>query len=251
MIIFFSGTGNSRYVADMLGDLLNDTVVDAHSYIRERKAATFKSEKPWVFVAPAYVSAPPQIFMTFLERCHFQGEKKAYFIATCAGGMGACPDYYHRFAEKMGLTDMGTNQIVMPQNYIIYFQTKRSEVNDAIIRKAVPVILDIAGKILGEQPLEHSGMKKWEVVTTRPIVKPYYKLFMKTQKFYASDACVSCGKCVDLCPLGNIRLHLGRPSWGPVCTHCMACINSCPTAAIQYGKMTIGKPRYICDKYNA
>lgn len=249
MIIVFSGTGNSRYVADMLGDILNDKVADANDFIRRRKATTFKSEKPFVFVSPVYVSAPPLVFTRFLEKCRFKGTKKAYFICTCAGGMGASPYYWSKFAKKMGLEDMGTNQIIMPQNYIIYFKTKRKEVCDQLIRKASPKILNIAQKILSGKRLDPSSMKKWEVVATKPIVKPYYRLFMKTDKFYASDACVHCGKCEKICPLGNIHMKDEMPEWGNVCTHCMACINSCPTVAIQYGKWTWGKPRYVCDKY--
>ncbi|MCQ2509684.1 MAG: EFR1 family ferrodoxin [Lachnospiraceae bacterium] len=244
MIIVFSGTGNSRYIADMLGDLLNDEVVSANDYIRRRKATTFKSEKPFIFVSPVYVSAPPLVFTAFLEKCRFTGSKKAYFICTCAGGMGASPYYWSAFAKKMGLEDCGTNQIIMPQNYIIYFKTKREEINDVLIQRAAPKVLNIAQKIIAGKPLEPSGMKKWEIIATRPIVKPYYKLFMKTDKFYASDACISCGKCEKVCPLGNIRLKDGQPVWGKTCTHCMACINYCPTAAIQYGKLTWGKPRY-------
>lgn len=249
MIIVFSGTGNSRYIADMLGDVLNDEVVDANTYIRNRKAAVFKSKKPFVFVSPVYVSAPPMYFTSFLEKCRFTGSKKAYFIASCAGGMGATPHYWSAFAKKMGLEDMGTNKVIMPQNYIIYFKTKRKEVCDQLVRKAAPVILKIAQKILSEQHLDPSGMKKWEIVTTKPILKPYYKLFMKTDKFYTSDACVHCGKCEKICPLGNIRMKDEQVTWGKACMHCMACINSCPTAAIQYGKLTWGKPRYVCDKY--
>ena len=39
-------------------------------------------------------------------------------------------------------------------------------------------------------------------------------------------------------------LQNGKPVWGQDCTHCMACICYCPTEAIEYGKMSLGKPRY-------
>ena len=51
----------------------------------------------------------------------------------------------------------------------------------------------------------------------------------------ATDACIGCGKCVELCPLNNIRLENGKPVWGKHCTHCMACICYCPKEAIEYG----------------
>ena len=59
-----------------------------------------------------------------------------------------------------------------------------------------------------------------------------------------SEACIGCGKCVELCPLSNIYLENGKPVWGKNCTHCMACICYCPKEAIEYGRKSKGKPRY-------
>lgn len=50
-----------------------------------------------------------------------------------------------------------------------------------------------------------------------------------------------------LCPLNNITLEDGKPLWGGNCTHCMACISYCPTEAIEYGRRSVGKPRYRCE----
>ena len=57
MIIYFSGTGNSRYAADMLADLLGDETLDSAQYIRTGESAHIHSEKPLVFLCPTYVSA--------------------------------------------------------------------------------------------------------------------------------------------------------------------------------------------------
>lgn len=69
---------------------------------------------------------------------------------------------------------------------------------------------------------------------------------MHSKKFYATNKCISCGKCENVCPLKNIHLKEGKPIWGNNCTHCMACICSCPKAAIEYGKHTKNRERYIC-----
>ena len=45
-----------------------------------------------------------------------------------------------------------------------------------------------------------------------------------------------------------IQLRENKPVWGRNCTHCMACICYCPTEAIEYGKKSIGKPRYQFEK---
>ncbi len=36
----------------------------------------------------------------------------------------------------------------------------------------------------------------------------------------------------------------GKPVWGGNCAHCMACICRCGAEAIEYGKKSLGKPRY-------
>ena len=71
-------------------------------------------------------------------------------------------------------------------------------------------------------------------------------MFVKDKAFRATDACISCGKCVEGCPLRNIRLEDGKPQWGGNCTHCMACINYCPMDAIEYGMASRKRHHYTC-----
>lgn len=52
MIVYFTGTGNSRYCAEFLADRLQDSCTDAFHFIRDGIAADLSSEKPWVFVSP-------------------------------------------------------------------------------------------------------------------------------------------------------------------------------------------------------
>ena len=61
---------------------------------------------------------------------------------------------------------------------------------------------------------------------------------------YDLNACIGCGRCVELCPQNNVHLKNGKPVWGKNCTHCMACICYCPKEAIEYGEKSKGKPRY-------
>ena len=80
-----------------------------------------------------------------------------------------------------------------------------------------------------------------------PVNPIFYKCFVKADAFTANDKCIGCGKCAKMCPLNNIELKNSKPVWGKNCTHCMACICLCPTEAIEYGKKSVGKPRYHLD----
>ena len=56
-------------------------------------------------------------------------------------------------------------------------------------------------------------------------------------------ACIDCGLCEKVCPVGNITVT-DRPVWGGNCTQCLACYHVCPVHAVEYGKMTGKKGQY-------
>ena len=244
MIIYFSGTGNSRFVAKKIAELTRDELCDATRYTREGKGAVFSKPGNYVFVSPVYVSAPPRAFLDFVRKSSFPNNVRAYFIMTCAGGMGGSPEYCRRIASEKGFAYLGTAQVCMPQNYIAFFKTHEAAENREKVREALPVIEGIADFILEGTELPDPGMKAWEFLSTEMIIGMYYKDFMKAKAFRATEACIGCGRCSAVCPLANIALRDKRPVWGDNCTHCMACINLCPKQAIEYGKKTVGKPRY-------
>lgn len=62
------------------------------------------------------------------------------------------------------------------------------------------------------------------------------------------NTCIGCGQCVKRCPMNNISIKDNKPVWKSCCTHCMACICYCPLEAIEYGKKSVGKPRYQFEK---
>ena len=244
MILYFSGTGNSRFAAKEIAEATGDELVSAVPYIREGRSAVFDKPGAYVFVSPIYVSAPPVAFMDFIRRSSFPNDCRAYFVMTCAGGMGGAPGYCLKLASEKAFTYMGTAEVEMPQNYIAMFQTGSPEENRAKIEAARPKLAQIANAVKDCRSLPDPGMKSWELLSTKMILGMYYKGFMSAKPFTVTDRCIGCGRCTAVCPLGNIELKDKKPVWGKKCTHCMACINLCPKEAIEYGRHTRGKPRY-------
>ncbi|MBO4680647.1 MAG: EFR1 family ferrodoxin [Clostridiales bacterium] len=244
MVFYFSGTGNSRFVAKRIAEAISQEAVDITTYTRTMDRPEFTDKGVYVFVCPSYMSAPARAMTDFVEWAGFPSGVKAYFIVTCAASMGITPRVTKEICEKRGLQYMGAAQIEMPQNYIALFTTKKVEENIDIIEKAENEIDRIAPLILNGEVLETKKIGSVEYSVTKWVRDVYYKDFMKTKKFKATDKCISCQKCVKICPLSNITMKDGKPSWGDKCTHCMACINQCPKDAIEYGKGSVGKPRY-------
>ena len=244
MVFYFSGTGNSRFVARNIARALGQEAFDITAYTKTMKRPDFTETGVYVFVCPSYMSAPARAITDFVEWAGFPSGIKAYFIVTCAASMGITPRVASELCEKKNMKYMGAAQIEMPQNYIALFTTKKVEENIDIIEKAEIEIDRIAELIKKGEVLETKKIGSVEYSVTKWVRDVYYKDFMKTKKFKATDKCISCQKCVKVCPLSNITMKDKRPSWGTKCTHCMACINQCPVDAIEYGKGTAGKPRY-------
>lgn len=251
MVVYFTGTGNSRYCAQALAEQLEDRCVDAFHYIRQGIGAELTSERPWVFVAPTYAWRVPKVFAEFIRSGHFSGSREAYFVLTCGGDTGAAWRELAALCKEKGLSYRGLLPVVMPDNYLVLFPSPQPDEIREKLMAAVPALTEAAGRILAGAELVPRSTGLLDRIKSGPVNWGMYRFLIRPKRFFATDACVGCGKCGEVCPLGNIRLERDRPAWGRRCTHCMACIDLCPVQAIEYGKASRGKQRYRCPEYRS
>ena len=249
MILYFSATGNSRYCAQLLARRLDDPCTDVFPFIRDGIGGEFTSETPWVFVAPTYSWRLPRVFADFLRNSRFSGSRDAYFVMTCGSDIGNAAPGNQALCGQLNLRCRGTLPVVMPENYIAMFRAPEQEEALGIIAAARPALEQAAACISAGQDFPDLRAGLVDRLKSGIVNTLFYRFQVKTGPFAVSDTCISCGKCRQVCPLGNIRLENGRPVWGKRCTHCMACICLCPTQAIEYGRASRGKPRYHCPEY--
>lgn len=248
MILYFSGTGNSAYVAKRIGRGIEDDVLNIFNRLRNHDDTTLYSRKPWILVVPTYAWRIPRIVEQWLQKTELSGNSNIYFIMTCAGNNGNAGQYLKALCEQKGLTYQGCKGVIMPENYIALFSTPAQEEANDTINKAEPVIDSMIAKLKENRTFSQPSVTLKDKVNSSFVNSIFYPMFVHAKKFYASDACISCGKCANICVEKNIQLEKGKPTWGNVCTHCMACINTCPVEAIEYGKHTKGLVRYSCPK---
>lgn len=249
MVLYFSGTGNSAYVAKRIANQIQDETLDLFQKIRAHDYSEIHSEEPWVFVVPVYAWQMPLIVRDWIAATTFTGSREAYFVITCGSGIGGAGEHAKALWEGKGLSYKGCAKVVMPENYLLMFPVPDEAKAREIIAQAEPVIDAIADVVGKDQALDERvglGGK----LSSGLVNALFYKCFVSAKKFYSLDSCTSCGYCETVCPLNNIQIKDGRPVWGQACTHCCACICRCPQAAIEYGKASVGKPRYICPVEN-
>lgn len=248
MIYYFSGTGNSEYAAKRIGQLITDEVGNLFEKIKSRDFSKIHSERTWVIVVPTYAWRIPRLVEEWLERTPFAGSREIYFVMTCGGSIGNAGSYLKKLCAQKNLIYRGCAQIVMPENYIALFTTPERQEALKIIGKAQSAIDRAALLIQSGESFPEPSCSVGDKLNSGLVNRLFYPVFVHAKKFYATDACISCGKCVRVCPLENIRLKNARPVWGDNCTHCMACISRCPEEAIEYGTHSRGLPRYVCMK---
>lgn len=244
MILYFSGTGNSRYVARRMADALHEPLCNMNDRIKAGDTAPVETGARLIIVTPTYAWRIPRIVQDWLLRTALTGTAQAWFVMTCGSETGSADKYNRALCQEKHLTCMGTAQIIMPENYIAMFNAPQAEEARQIVARAEPDIDRAIAAVRAGTAFPPTRDNLYDRFMSGPVNPIFYSCFVKAEAFTVSDACVGCGQCAARCPTNNITLQNGRPVWGGSCTHCMACICYCPAAAIEYGKKSLGKPRY-------
>jgi len=252
MILYFSATGNTRFIARELARRLEDEALDLTVRIREGDHSPISSQKPFVICSPVYVAEPPRFLLSFLRDTPLRGSRDVYFVFTSGGYSGISAFLCRRLAQSKGLRYCGSADFKMPRNYLIstaYPPLETPEI-ESRIRSACQKLPETAEALRAGGQLSSRHIWLWEILVTLPFVPVWARFRQGTGDFSVTAACISCGKCERGCPLKVIRMRDGKPVWdAPRCAHCMSCIQNCPAGAIEYGRRTQGLERYRFDKY--
>ena len=84
MIFYFSGTGNSRWVARQLAELTGDA---AYDIITLAQAPDLRGEARIGFVFPVYAWGPPEVMAQFAQKLT-RTQAFAFGVCTCGGDAG-------------------------------------------------------------------------------------------------------------------------------------------------------------------
>lgn len=246
MILYFTGTGNSEYIAKRIAELTGDSLISMNERIKANDASEINADCRLVFVVPTYAWRIPKIVEEWIAKTRFQGAGNAYFVMDCGTSIGNAKKYIKQLCKRKSFQYMGVSCIVMPENYIAMYDAPEESAWRKIIENANPVISKIVEMIHEEKVFPDVQSNIIDYLNSSIVNTVFYSFIVKADKFTADDKCIGCGVCMKECPLNNIHLKGNKPVWGKECTHCMACICKCPMGAIEYGKNSVAKVRYRC-----
>ncbi len=239
MIFYFSGTGNSKWVAEQIAEQLSDTATDI---LQCENDIDVSNEQSVGIVFPVYAWSSPEIVGKFIKKI---GTTKAftYIVSTCGSESG----YSIKKLGKFIRVD-SSYSVIMPSNYIVAADIESDEIISAKIQNAVKSIETIAKQIKENRHGSFEKVGKLAWLKSSIVSFGFNKFARRTKKFSSTDKCISCGVCAKDCPSGTIEMMNGRPNWkNKNCYMCVRCINECPVHAIEIGKSTNQRQRYTFE----
>lgn len=250
-IFYFSGTGNSLYVAKALQKSLPDAVLTpilqamgegAH---RPRGGAVG-------FIFPLYATTTPKIVDRFIKNLDLQDVRYLFAVATRGGTVCNAFIQIDKLLRKKGKQLDAFFVLTMPSGsdpLLENFTEKMGGDRPVRLQSAADRRLDAIGKIIAGQRIDRSENLSEQDATPPPILRPFMpildviapallplgKVVESHFDFYADAKCNGCGVCEQICLAGKIEMDGERPLWrkDAKCYGCFACLNYCPVHSVQ------------------
>lgn len=239
MILYFSATGNCRYVAERLaGEREVLSIVDC---MREKRF-TFEEETIGV-ISPTYFWGLPSIVREFLRKADFRTEY-LYFVATYGttpGAIGALADEAVR-----GRRIDAFYSVRMPDTWTPVFDLFTPEKVERFTKHTESEIDGILQGVRARRT-NRQMRPRTPVLLTKLFAGPVYdRRARRTANLHVEESCIGCGLCARNCPVQAIAMQEKRPVWvREKCVICLGCLHRCPKFAIQYGSRTKRHGQYI------
>lgn len=253
MIFYFTGTGNSLAAAQIIARETGDMLVDiGMSYKYKDFDFTLEQGEPLGFVFPVYAWTTPPIIDEFVKRANFRtGNRETfapdycYAVVSCGAFVG---DTAHFLADEL-LTHQGINldasfsvKAVGTCTYL--YSPAEGKKRERLVAAANVEALRVARRIVARERVHAEDRNPLGVLFSKFTGKDEKP--RSTKEFFSLPTCIHCGRCADICPTNTITLIQGTPRWAEMgCTQCLACLHRCPVNAIQYGKRTESRGRYV------
>lgn len=232
VVLYFTGTGNSLYIARQLAGE-QGKVLSIPQLVKENKYDIEADEIGIVY--PVYGQMPPYMVRQFIQKARLKADYK-FAVLTYGGGKGSAVEIWDDISKKAGNEFQYIGTIVMVDNWLPNFDMNEEVKKEKHVPENLAKISgDIAGQKHWHEPVSDEERAMHAAFMARTGLDPEKGFLMRSEKYFTvTDACVGCGACIALCPRGNYAYAGEVVSMQGDCDFCFACIQNCPQKAIQF-----------------
>lgn len=245
MIFYFSGTGNSRYVAERIAHAIGDTLISiTKEELEHNKEYSLQDGEKLGFVFPIYWWGMPSLVEGFIQKMRLQVKEDSYIYGVSTYGLESHNGLkdLEKLLWKKNIPLHAVYEVKMVDNYVVAYDIAGEEKQASIYKNAKVTIEKIISDIKSNKQVKITDIIG---TTIKPVVHTFYKKTDHRKHFYATDACTGCGLCAKNCPCQAIVMEQNKPVWQENCAFCLKCVHSCPVQALQHGKGTMKRGRYL------
>lgn len=230
-IIYFSPTGNTRYIAETLHKCLGETRASIMD-LEESENWKLKGAEHLVFLFSIHGFNPPRMVREYIQKLPEGLSKNISLVAVgCAEAWvnEAATSGLRSALEKKGYRIVADKVIAMPLTFIMAFP---EEMATKLVSESSEKVTSLVQQINEDRPSDPQVSRKARIIhRIGRLEGSAAKLF--GLELHATKKCVSCGLCGKGCPAQNIRYKRNnKPAFGLKCLMCLKCIYNCPQKAI-------------------
>ncbi len=242
-IFYFSGTGNTKLVPEMIREEFIKTSYEVDLIRIEnvlKGSCKFDPGKYSLIGIGCQVIgySVPNIMYKFLRKVP-EAKNSRVFIFRTAGGVG--PVNYNasnpvrRKLARKGYEVFHERMFSIGSNWINKFDT--SVVRQLYLATQKKVAIMCREVINGQTRTLKTGLGfKLGIGLAAPVFSLLFRFMGKDLK--VSDACTNCGLCVNNCPAANIYEKKHKIKFRLSCNCCLRCVYSCPQKAMGFKRLT-------------
>ena len=145
MIFYFSGTGNSKWIANQLSKEQKEELVFIPDALKNRTFEfCLREDEKIGFVFPIYSWAPPEIVLNFIRQLSLKGYKRQYlfFVCSCGDDTGLTQQVLEKALSHKGWKCHAGFSVTMPNNYVLLpgFDVDKKELEEKKLADAITTL---------------------------------------------------------------------------------------------------------------
>lgn len=237
-IYYFSGTGNSFYLARELQKRIPQTkLIPIISLLNKENIKTGADTVGFVF--PIHLAMAPRPVMEFLRKINLNSADYIFAAVTRIGTRHRAFKDIENILKKDGKSLDSFFNLNMASNDPKFKGFKAAtEEEIADIELEVQNKLDyIQNIVINKEIVRQKDTEFTLSIPAFPVLSPLLPFLNKMfdYDFYADSKCTGCGTCEKVCLSGKIKMVDAKPVWQKdvKCFFCYACLNYCPEHAVQ------------------